>query len=77
MEDDIIRMLREDILDHDEAITADTELFDIGLDSMAIMQLQLALEDEFGVAIDPADLSRDNFRTAASIASLVRAKRSS
>ncbi len=74
MEDDILRILRDDILDPDGPITADTDLFDIGLDSMAIMQLQLALEDAFSVAIDPADLSRENFRTASMIAALVRSK---
>ena len=46
-----------------------------GLDSMGIMQLLLAIEDRFGVAIDPADLSRDNFSTAEKIAALVAEKK--
>lgn len=74
MEDTLTRILREDILGHEDPIDADTDLFALGLDSMAIMQLLLVIEDEFGVTIDPADLSRDNFRNCASIAALIRSK---
>ncbi len=76
MEQAIIDILSEAVLDHDEPVTADTNLFEIGLDSMAIMQLQLAIEDEFAVTIEPADLSRENFRTPSSIAALIRSKKS-
>jgi acyl carrier protein len=44
---------------------------------MGIMQLLLAIEDRFGVPIDPADLSRANFSTASKIAALVAEKRAS
>ena len=75
MEATLTRIVREDILDHDDPIAADTDLFEIGLDSMSIMQLLLVIEDEFGVVIDPADLSRENFRTCSSIATLIRSKK--
>ena len=41
---------------------------------MGIMQLLLAIEDRYGVAIDPADLSRENFSTGEKIAALVAEK---
>ncbi|MDB6078921.1 MAG: acyl carrier protein [Akkermansiaceae bacterium] len=71
MEQDLIELIRSDILDHAGPITAETDLFTAGLDSMGIMQLLLAIEDRFGVAMDPADLSRENFSTVEKIATLV------
>ena len=44
---------------------------------MGIMQLLLAIEDKFGVVIDPADLSRENFSTGEKIAALVAGKQAS
>ena len=68
MEDDLLELIRTDILDTHQALGPQSDLFAAGLDSMGIMQLLLAIEDRFGVAIDPADLSRDNFSTAEKIA---------
>lgn len=74
METKLTQILREEILDHDGCIEADTDLFEIGLDSMAIMQLQLAVEEHFSITIDPADLSRENFQTPSRIARLILSK---
>lgn len=71
MEQDLIELIQSDILDHSGPITAETDLFTAGLDSMGIMQLLLAIEDRFGVAMDPADLSKENFSTVGKIATLV------
>ena len=75
MEDDLIELIRTEVLDTAEALTPESNLFAAGLDSMGIMQLLLAIEDRFGVVIDPADLSRDNFSTAGKIAALVAEKK--
>lgn len=75
MENDLLELIRTEILDTDQALTPQSDLFAAGLDSMGIMQLLLAIEDRFGVAIDPADLSRDNFSTAEKIAALVAEKK--
>jgi acyl carrier protein len=64
MENELTTLIATEILDTDQALTPQSDLFAAGLDSMGIMQLLLAIEDRFGVAIDPADLSRDNFSTA-------------
>lgn len=73
MEDDLIELITG-ILDTTEVLTPQSDLFAAGLDSMGIMQLLLAIEDRFGVTIDPADLSRDNFSTVAKVARLVAEK---
>jgi acyl carrier protein len=74
MEEELIELVRE-VLDTEEALTPQSDLFAAGLDSMGIMQLLLAIEDHFGVAMDPADLSRENFSTAEKIAALVVEKK--
>lgn len=52
------------------------DLFAAGLDSMAIMQLLLILEEEFGTAVPMGEVTRDNFHTTSSIARLVLEKQS-
>ncbi len=74
MEEQLLEILREDILATEDPLTTESDLFVAGLDSMAIMQLILALEDRFDVTIDPTEISRENFATPARIASLVRSK---
>lgn len=74
MENELTLLLRTEILDTTEVLTPRSDLFAAGLDSMGIMQLLLAIEDRFGVAIDPADLSRENFSTAEKIAALIAEK---
>lgn len=71
----LTELLAREWLDREPA--ADDDLFDLGLDSMAIMQLLIHIEDRFGIALDPADLSRDNFRTPARIVALLESKQSS
>lgn len=75
MEEELIELVRE-VLDTEEALSPQSDLFAAGLDSMGIMQLLLGIEDRFGVAMDPADLSRENFSTVAKIAALLAEKKS-
>lgn len=58
----------------DASVPADADLYAEGLDSMALMQLILLLEREFGIAIIPEDLGRENFATLASLAAFVSRK---
>lgn len=74
MESELLALLTENLLDPEQPLTAESDLFEAGLDSMAIMQLVLLIEEHFGVAVEPAELSRDNFRTARKISSLIRSK---
>lgn len=68
----IISLLDEhQILDTDEQIHAGSDLFALGLDSLATMQLLLQLERAFGISLPPAMIRRDSFATPASVAALV------
>lgn len=77
METELIEILRTEILDITDPLTPQSDLFAAGLDSMGIMQLLLAIEDQFGVVIDPGDLSRKNFSTVEKIACLIGEEKSS
>lgn len=53
-------------------VDVDTDVIEEGLlDSLAFVQLLLALEEEFGVKVDLADLDLENFSTVSNIARLV------
>jgi acyl carrier protein len=58
----------------DPSVPADADLYAEGLDSMALMQLILLLEREFGIVITPEDLGRENFATLANLAAFVTGK---
>jgi acyl carrier protein len=57
-----------------ESITADSDLYVEGLDSLTLMQVIILLEQEFFITISPEDLDRKNFSTVANIAELVSSK---
>jgi acyl carrier protein len=44
------------------------------LDSMAVTELVLALEDQFGITVDGEDLTADVFETPASLTAFVEGK---
>lgn len=70
--DRVHRMLT-DRLDLDAA-TPDTDIVDNGaLDSFAIVEVLVALEERFGVEVDVDELDVDDFRSARSIATLIAA----
>lgn len=57
-------------------VDVDTDVIAGGmLDSLAFVQLLLALEEEFGVKVDLSDLELDDFSSVASVARLVTASR--
>lgn len=47
-----------------------------GIDSVALFELVVGLEDEFGVAMDDTDFQIETFRTVNSIADFVQSKNS-
>ena len=49
---------------HTEPASVETDLIDSGLlDSLALVELLFAIEQEFGVTLDLAEFDIDNFRT--------------
>ena len=67
-----MEILRE-TLDPELAIGMDNDLFEAGLDSMAIMQLLIAIETRLGKTISVREVTRENFKSARSILSLLEA----
>jgi D-alanine--poly(phosphoribitol) ligase subunit 2 len=68
----LLEILRE-TLDPEVAMGIDTDLFEAGLDSMAIMQLLIAIETRLGKAIPVREVTRENFKTPRAILSLLEA----
>ncbi|HYE78835.1 MAG TPA: acyl carrier protein, partial [bacterium] len=64
-------LVREEVLQVPPEFSATSDLFEAGLDSMAIMQLLLLLEEHFGVAIPVGSVSRPNFKDAQAISALL------
>ncbi|MBE7494646.1 MAG: hypothetical protein HS117_06855 [Verrucomicrobiaceae bacterium] len=68
------RIICEELLAAGAGLQDSTDLFESGLDSMAIMQLLLMLEEEFGTTIPVEEVTREHFRTVRDVAALVAAK---
>lgn len=68
----MIDLVREAVLpDLPADFGEDADFFDAGLDSMGVMQLVMFLEERFGKKVEPAELSRVNFRSGNALAALV------
>jgi acyl carrier protein len=53
------------------SLADDTDLYDAGLTSMAMVKLMRAVEVEFDVSIPDEDLHPDNFRSIAAVEALI------
>ena len=73
LENQLIALLRERVLETAAPLEAGTDLYTLGMDSMAIMQLLILVEEEYGVALPESSLTRDHFTTPRQLARLVRA----
>ena len=69
LEQELLELVRDHLLD---GIGADFDVLaslpEAGLDSMAIMQLLLLVEDRFGIWLPEEDLTRENFACIRSLA---------
>lgn len=64
----------EHILEPQEPLAPETDLFSMGLDSMAMMQLLLHIEQRFGIAVSPAEMTRERFATPSALAAFLAEK---
>ena len=53
-------------------LSIDANLYDAGLDSLAIVNVMLAVEDQFGVEIPDEYLNRQTFSSLAALAEVLR-----
>lgn len=66
----------EELVELDWDFPEDGDLLAAGLDSMAVMQLVVALEEQFGLELGPDDLTQANLATPRTLAALIAAKSS-
>lgn len=69
-------IVEQQIVDTHQPMDIHSDLFALGLDSMAMMQLLLHIEDHFGVAVQPGEMTRERFATATSLGTFLAQKRS-
>ena len=70
----LFELVSKDILDAGPGFDELSDLFDAGLDSMAIMQLLILIEQNFGVRFPIAKLTRDNLSSVADLACLLESE---
>jgi len=68
------QLIDEQLFSLDDSVTDDSNLSEEGLDSMALMQLILLLEQEFKIVLEPADLNRDNFASLNKLSRFIESK---
>jgi len=67
----IFEILRDDILEVDDRFTPASNLVEAGLDSLAVTQLLLALEESTGIWVDESLLTPENLASAEALAACV------
>ncbi|MDO5691103.1 MAG: acyl carrier protein [Pseudomonadota bacterium] len=72
MRDMVLQLLQLDM--PREAITMDTNLLEIGLDSMSVVGLLTDLEGRFNFTIDVEDLSAEMFNRFGNLVEFVKSK---
>jgi len=67
----IHRILRDDLLEVSEDFTPASDLIAAGLDSLAVTQLMLSIEESTGVWVDESLLTPENLASAETLAACV------
>ena len=67
----IHRILRDELLSVGEEFTRTSNLVAAGLDSLAVTQLMLSIEEATGVWVDESLLTPENLETSESLAACV------
>jgi acyl carrier protein len=67
----IFEILRDEILEVDGSFNPASNLVEAGLDSLAVTQLLLALEESTGIWVDESLLTPENLESAETLAALV------
>jgi acyl carrier protein len=67
-------ILRDEILSVESGFTPESNLIEAGLDSLAVTQLMLSIEERTGVWVDESLLTPENLQTSVSLATLVHAQ---
>jgi acyl carrier protein len=71
LEQRIFDIVRQDILSVDDSFTKESNLIEAGLDSLALTQLMLAIEENTGVWVDESLLTEETLASVRSLSALV------
>ena len=67
----VYTILRDEILTVEQDFSPQSNLIDAGLDSLAVTQLMLSIEESTGVWVDESLLTPENLESAETLAALV------
>jgi acyl carrier protein len=67
----IFEILRDELLEVDGSFTPASNLVEAGLDSLAVTQLLLAVEESTGIWVDESHLTPENLASAEALAACV------
>lgn len=74
LEEQLVTLICERLLETPPGFSASSNLYEAGLDSMAIMQLLLLIEEKYGVILPDSDLSKENFTSSHHLALLLQSR---
>lgn len=69
----IFTVLREELLEVDDAFTPKSDLVEAGLDSLGLTQLLLTIEEKTGTWVDESELTPENLESTEALARCVLA----
>ncbi len=75
LDQELVTLVSERLLETQPGFGADSNLYEAGLDSMALMQLLILVEEEYGVSIPESALTKQNFSTVRHLSQLIRERR--
>lgn len=74
--EDVLRMLGEEqLVELPTDADAETDLFEAGMDSMAVMQLIVVVEERWGVVLGAEDIGRETLGTPGRMVATINSRR--
>ena len=71
LDQQLVTLVSERLLETQPGFGPESDLYEAGLDSMALMQLLILVEEEYGVSIPEKALTRKNFGSVRQLANVV------
>jgi acyl carrier protein len=75
LDQQLVTLVTERLLETQPGFDADSNLYEAGLDSMALMQLLILVEEDYGVSIPESALTKQNFSTVRHLSQIIRERR--
>jgi acyl carrier protein len=76
LDQQLVTLVSERLLETQPGFGPESDLYEAGLDSMALMQLLILVEEEYGVSIPESALTKQNFSTVRHLSQIIRERRS-